>query len=209
MIIIARYLVDIELVVNKKSNSNQNVNSQTVPPTTQERLLAIPLDTIMLEKCLDVAINEYGFERAKRSSFESRAGIILTLLLTFSVFFIGNLSFLDIFELLQVLDPDTMLRVLIAEGILIMIFTFMCIKCAYYSWLIIKTKKYQNTNLDKFEPKFIMSKKIDGLPLLIKCYKEIIKEHREYNEKYATYIMTSMKNLVFTIFFGIVYLFLH
>ena len=108
-----------------------------------------------IDKCLDILQSEYIIERNKKTSFESRAGVILALIGTFCVFLLENVEISDIFALIEMpLTFQSLVK--IVSGILMYLCMLVSLEASLY---ILIAKKFMN-----FEVKSVNDELMAKLP---------------------------------------------
>lgn len=162
----------------------------------------IAISNTAIPEYLDVVKSEYEIERSKKQSFESRSGLLLTLLGAIAIFYFQSIKLSDIFILLS--KPLTfILLVKILSGCITygtFIFTFIS---------IIKTisaKKYDNFETEGINEQLLVENRINALARLIFTYREIIKQHRISNEKRAKWYIASLNSMLILLLSTILYI---
>lgn len=160
-----------------------------------------PEDTTVFD-CLEIVQKEYEIERAKRQSFETRAGIIITLLAAICVFMFEQINLIEIvcsFEL--PLTLHILLYDLSAAGV------YVCFGFAlYYAIKTIDVKVYNNFNVSAINEGFMGKPRLEGCIEITKSYRDIVIQHRQVNADSAKSLSNSFKCVIGVIVFLIIYI---
>ena len=182
--------------------SNQQKHSKNPSDSPRDRALnQVTPDSITLLDCLEILQNEYNVERNKRQSFETRAGIIITLLAAICVFMFERINLIKILS--QFEKPITM-HLLVTD--LSAIGVYMCFGLTlYYAIKTIEVKEYHNFNVSAINESFIGKPRLEGCILIIKNYRNIIIQHRQVNANSAKTLSRAFKCMIGIIICLIIY----
>ena len=178
-----------------KSNDITSSNENTNTPKIDINDTAIP-------EYLEVVKSEYEIERNKKQSFETRSGLLLTLLGAIMIFYFQSIKLTDIFILFS--KPLTFtLFVKILSGCSIygtFIFTFISIINTIFA------KKHDNFETNGINEQLLVEDRINAMTRLIFTYREIIKKHRISNEKRAKWYIASLHSMLILLLSTILYI---
>lgn len=173
-----------ELIMQANKNQNELSHSTIQPKGTAE----FDISNTAINEYFSVVTNEYQIERSKKQSFETRAGLLLTLLSAICIFYFQSIRLSDIISLMN--EPLTFLILTkISSGLIIyfsFIFTFIS---------IIKTlsaKRHNNFEIKNINENLLSENRTDAMARLIFTYRDIIIQHRISNEKRAKWYRTSL-----------------
>ena len=151
---------------------------------------------------LDVIKKEYEIERAKRQSFENRAGMIFTLLAAFSIFVFDKIK---IYNIIILMTPKMSFLDLLE--ILFGITAY--IAFGYTILKVIQTvdiKQYSNFDVNNITNVRMSEIKYKGVFSIAEAYREIIIQHRIVNQKNADSLKRGFVGLLITIISAILYI---
>ena len=141
-----------------------------------------------IDKCLDILQSEYIIERNKKTSFESRAGVILALIGTFCVFLLENVEISEISALIEMpLTFQSLVK--IVSGILMYLCLLVSLGASLY---ILVAKKFMNFEVKSVNDELMAKQREDALKELINAYRDIISHHRMVNKKVAIAFIVSI-----------------
>jgi len=164
--------------------------------------LKIDINNTAIPEYLEVVKSEYETERNKKQSFETRSGLLLTLLGAIMIFYFQSIKLTDIFILSS--KPLTFtLWVKIISGYSIyvtFIFTFIAIINT------ISAKKHDNFETNGINEQLLVEDRINAMTRLIFTYREIIKQHRISNEKRAKWYIASLLSMLLLLLSTILYI---
>lgn len=178
-----------------KSNDIMSSNEKT-------NTLKIDINNTAIPEYLEVVKSEYETERNKKQSFETRSGLLLTLLGAIMIFYFQSIKLTDIFILFS--KPLTFtLWVKIISGCSIygtFIFTFIAIINT------ISAKKHDNFETNGINEQLLVEDRINAMTRLIFTYREIIQQHRISNEKRAKWYIASLLSMLLLLLSTILYI---
>lgn len=204
--------------IGRQETNNDNSHEQNGNKKDSERLTSgsvlntnldvqLGYDNIPIEantaitEYLEVVKSEYDIERAKKESFESRAGIILALIGTLAVFVLEMVNLNDILSSFST-TITFWIFLKIVSGLLVyggFIFTVV------NAFLTISTKKHANFEVKNIDESLIKENRMTALARLIFVYKNIIIEHRELNENRAKAFKRSILGCIISIVALVIY----
>ena len=151
---------------------------------------------------MEIVTEEYQIERAKRQSFESRVGIIITILTALCVFVFDKIQIKDIVKLM-IQDQCSFFNLIqiIMGGVAYGGF----IIALLYALKIINVRKYSNFNVAAIKEGKMGKPVIEGCIELVNSYKKIILDHREENENKAKYLKRAYISIFVAIIAIIIY----
>lgn len=156
--------------------------------STKEAALKIPIDNTTILDCLDIMKHEYEIERNKRQSFETRSGLVITILAALCIFIFDRVSISDIFELMK--GPCTFIVLIkILSGVAIYISFILSL---YFVIKTINVKTYKNLNVSAIDECFMGKPRIEGALELVQAYRDIITQHRNINQTSANDLKASI-----------------
>lgn len=162
----------------------------------------INIDILAAQEYLDVIKNEYSFERNKKQSFETRAGLIITILGALCVFLFDKVQFKDIVYLIgKPLYISSFFKIL--SGV------FVYIGAAYTVAMLIKTvsiQRYKNYDIEAIEDKELVEDRLRGILKITVTYKDIIKQHRKINDSKAKSLDNAFRGLLVTLVSIVLYI---
>lgn len=187
-----------EIIVPK--NKSQIIENQTT--TQSQGVPEFNISDTAINEYFSVVTSEYQIERSKKQSFETRSGLLLTLLSAICIFYFQSIKFTDIISLCN--KPLTfLLFIKIISGILIylsFIFTFIS---------IIKTltaKKHDNFEVKGINERLLIEDRKNAMARLIFTYRDIIIQHRLSNKKRAIWYKSSLYSTFILLISTIIYL---
>lgn len=158
-------------------------------------------DTAIVEY-LDIVEREYEIERAKKQSFENRAGLVMALAGAICIFLFEKVQLTDIF-------------LLMIEGLTFLKLVKIIMGLGVYCWfiftmvMIIKTiniKKHRNFEVKNIDETLLGESRIVALCKIIFTYRDIILQHRKMNKKRAKVFRYSLYGISGTLFCVIFYI---
>lgn len=180
------------------------------PTATQSILLShnqaqfISTENTAIVEYLDVVKTEYQIERDKKQNFDTRAGLIITLLGAICIFLFEKINLKDIFSPILTQTPLTFILLLKILSGLIVYFGF-----GYTVLMTIKTiniKSQHNFEVKNINESLLVEQRLVGLCKIISTYRDIILQHRELNEKRAKAFKNSIYGISVTLFSIIIYI---
>lgn len=188
---------------NYKNDTNQNYNIQngeensmnntspegnSVNIESQNNTSSFQLEDTAIPEYLEIMKNEYEIERNKKQSFESRSGLLLTLLSAICIFYFQNIKIADIINLFsQALTFILLLKIIV--GCLVyfsFFFTFLAIIKT------LRSKKHFNFEIKNINESLLAESRKDALARLIFTYRNIIVQHRSLNETRSNWYLASL-----------------
>ena len=189
----------IKNILQKEDNAmEKDVREKDIVNEEKEQVLStIKIENTCIKEYLEIVKEEYQIERAKRQSFESRVGIIITILTALCVFVFDKIQIKDIVKLM-IQDQCSFFNLIqiITGGVAYGGF-IIALLCALK---IINVRKYSNFNVAAIKEGKMGKPVIEGCIELVNSYKKIILDHREENENKAKY----MKRAYISIFVAII-----
>lgn len=168
----------------EKEMENIDINVNTIEktePLPVKGTVEVDVDDTAIKEYFEIVNIEYQNERNKKQSFESRAGLLLTLLSAICIFYFQSIKIKDVVLLFnQTLTFALLIKII--SGIMIyvlFVLTFIAIIKT------IATKRHNNFDVNNINEALLAEKKMDALARLIFTYCTIIKQHREINESRA------------------------
>lgn len=171
----------------------------------KEIWLNTPADTLMLEPSFDIALSEYAIERGKKSSFETRACLVLTLLCSLLLFIFAESPFSPLLATLNREKNQVEFLGFLFQMLFFSAFVLSWLCGFYHTWKVLKIKKYQNISMQLLGEEYIAAKKMVAMPDLIHSYKRLIESHRKENEENAKSLRRAMEGLCASFFAIILY----
>lgn len=170
--------------------SGTGVKEQKNEPalSVEDQILGIPIDETSALDCLDVIKQEYERERNKRQSFETRAGLIITILAALCIFIFDRVNISDIIHLMT--GPCSFLvfaRILSGWTIYISF-----ILSLYFVVKTVKVKEYCNLDVLAINEYFMGKPRIQGVIELTNAYRKITTQHRSVNNINAQSLQRSI-----------------
>lgn len=138
-------------------------------------------DKTAIIEYFEVVRAEYEIERGKKSSLETRAGLIMGLLGVLSIFLFEHIKIKDIIILMKQ-SINFFLLIKIISGISVYISFFITL---IFVFKIIISKKHPNFEVGNIDEEMLREKRIDALAKIIFTYRDVISMHREINENRA------------------------
>lgn len=142
------------------------------------------IDECSINEFLEIIKKEYENERAKKQSFETRAGFIITFVSAIFAFVMDKVKFNDI---QQIINKPIYFLGLIKIIIFILIYIIFC-WTLYASIKVIYTKEHKVFEVEKIKATELGMRKFKGLLKIVELYKVIIKDHREKNNIRAKFL---------------------
>ncbi len=168
----------IDESVNSNINTTESINN--INPSINE---GIQTEQTAIPELLDILRSEYEIERDKKQSFETRTGLLITLLGVTFIFCFDKISFND---LINLFDQDLNFYLLIE--ICCGVFFFISSALAIYNIVkTLKTDSHYNYNLEMTTTQYLSEARLDALLRNIEHYREIVEQHRDRNEMRAKY----------------------
>ena len=170
--------------MKKKINvtNKQNVKSENNTPS---------IEKMPILEYLEVVKSEYNNERQKKCSFESRAGISIAFTGTLCAFLLDEIKISDIIRIINI--PMTFIDLLkIASGLLVYLSLLISM---FYLIKTIRTSQHSNFETNRIDETLLAENKRDGITRIIFTYRDVIKQHREANEKRAKYYQVSLYSI--------------
>lgn len=176
--------------------TTNEASSNEQPFTPQKNI-----DETAIPEYLEVVKSEYQIERNKKQSFETRSGLLLTLLGAMSIFYFQSVKLTDIIHLFS--QPLTFM-------LLMKILAGCCMYGAFvFSYIaILKTisaRRHDNFETNGINEKLLLEDRLNALTRIIFTYREIIAQHRLSNEKRAKWYISSLKSTLVLLLSTIIY----
>lgn len=184
-------------MMEKETNEKNAVNIER-----EQVLSTIKIEQTCIKEYLEIVKEEYQIERGKRQSFESRAGIIITILTALCAFVFEKIKIKNIIELMMQKQCSFLNLLQIITGI-VAYGAFMI--ALLYALKTINVRKYSNFNVAAIKEERIAKPVIAGCIELINNYKTIILDHRKENEKKAKYLKKAYISIFVSIIAIIIY----
>jgi len=195
-------IIQIESAEENIMSKNKYTHSEDPITNQPQEIAEINISDTAINEYFNVVTTEYQIERSKKLSFETRSGLLLTLLSAICIFYFQSFKFTDIIALCS--KPLTfLLFIKIISGILIylsFIFTFIS---------IIKTlaaKKHDNFEVKGINERLLIEDRKNAMARLIFTYRDIIIQHRLSNEKRAIWYKSSLYSTFILLISTIIYL---
>lgn len=168
----------------------EGAGEQKNKPTlsVKDQILRIPIDKTSALDCLDVMKQEYERERSKRQSFETRAGLIITILAALCIFIFDRVNISDIIHLMTA-PCSFFVFVKILSGWTIYISFILSL---YFVVKTVKVKKYSNLDILAINEYFMGKPRIHGVIELANAYRKITTQHRSVNSINAQSLQRSI-----------------
>lgn len=182
----------------------EGAGEQKNEPTlsVKDQILRIPIDKTSALDCLDVMKQEYERERSKRQSFETRAGLIITILAALCIFIFDRVNISDIIHLMTA-PCSFFVFVKILSGWTIYISFILSL---YFVVKTVKVKKYSNLDIIAINEYFMGKPRIHGVIELANAYRKITTQHRSVNSINAQSLQRSIFWVSIAIFAIIIYI---
>lgn len=194
----------IKNILQKEDNAmEKDVREKDIVNEEKEQVLStIRIENTCIKEYLEIVKEEYQIERAKRQSFESRVGIIITILTALCVFVFDKIQIKDIVKLM-IQDQCSFFNLIqiITGGVAYGGF----IIALLYALKIINVRKYSNFNVAAIKEGKMGKPVIEGCIELVNSYKKIILDHREENENKAKYLKRAYISIFVAIIAIIIY----
>lgn len=144
-------------------------------------LSQVCIENTCILDCLEVVQNEYDIERNKRQSFETRSGIVVTILAALCIFVFEKVNIPEILTLLT--EPCTFLLALkILSGVAVYLGFIVSLVFAIKT---VNVKEFDNFDVTQIKESLMGTPRIEGVIRLTMAYREIIIQHRNVNKKNA------------------------
>lgn len=186
----------------QESNIMEEDKNNAVDVEREMVLKNVKIENTCIKEYLEIMKEEYQIERSKRQSFESRAGIIITILTALCVFVFNKIRIKDIIMLMGKNQCSFLELIQIVTGITSYAGFIIAL---FYVLKTINVRNYKNFNVVAVNEGLMGKPVIEGCIKLVKTYKEIIIDHREENEKKAQYLKRAYTSIFVTIVSIIVY----
>lgn len=161
----------------------------------------VNVEETAIQEYLDIVKSEYGFERERKQSIETRASAILALLGAICLFYLQNIDIKTTFSLMSLpLTFEALIK--IVSGLTMIgafIFTFVAILKT------LSAKEYDRFEVKNLNIEFLIQNREDGILKAIDAYKKVIIQNRELNENKSKYYSKSLYGALFLIVSTIVY----
>lgn len=152
-----------------------------------ENALTEASDTAIAEY-FDLVKCEYEIERAKKQSFENRAGLILALLGAVCIFLLEQIKIGEVLGLITA-TINFLILIKIVSGI-----------CAYIGFIYtiamtirtIAVQKHDNFEVKSINEDLLTEQRIGALCRIIFTYRDVIVQHRQKNEERAIAFQKSL-----------------
>lgn len=162
----------------------KNVSTLSV----EDQVLRIPIDETSALDCLDVMKQEYERERSKRQSFETRAGLIITILAALCIFIFDRVNISDIIHLMTVPCSFLIFARILSGGTIYISF----ILSLYFVVKTVKVKEYCDLDVLAINEYFMGRPRIQGVIELTNAYRKITAQHRSVNNINAQSLQRSI-----------------
>lgn len=184
--------------VKKLSNSP----TQASNANSQSQYNVIDIENTAMPEYLEVVKSEYEIERNKKQSFETRSGLLLTLLGAVLVFYFQSVKLSNIIALFsQPLTFIILLKILSGCSIYgLFLFTLISILQT------LSAKKHDNFETKGINEQLLSENRKDALARLIFTYRDIISQHRMSNEKRAKWYIASLRSVLLLLLSTIIYI---
>lgn len=195
---------DVSPSKDKPENASEDVplskgESEDDP---QKQSMKVPVGDTSLLDSLEVLKQEYQAERNKRQSFETRAGLIITVLAALCAFVFKQIKITGILALAQA--PMTFFALLkILAGV------FAYISFIGTLWCVFKTIRVRDTlviSTELFDSHFLGQPRLTGVWDLVDEYIKFVDQHREMNDNRATALQHSFYWICGTIVSVMIYI---
>lgn len=195
---------EIKSILQREDDVMENeVNEKNITNIEKEKVLStVKIENTCIREYLEIVKEEYQIERGKRQSFESRAGIIITILTALCIFMFDKIQMSNIIGLMaqeqcSFFDFLQIITGVVAYG------GFMV--ALLYALKTITIRKYSNFNVAAIREERMAKPVIEGCIELVNSYKSIIINHRDENEKSAKYLKKSYISIFVSIIAIIIY----
>lgn len=172
-----------------------------IPSDEKTNTPKIEINDTAIPEYLEVVKSEYEIERNKKQSFETRSGLLLTLLGAIMIFYFQSIKLTDIFVLFS--KPLTfILLIKILSGCSIygtFIFTLIAIIQT------ITAKKHDNFETNGITEQLLKEDRVNAMTRLIFTYREIIRQHRISNQNRANWYIASLRSMLILLLSTIIY----
>lgn len=177
------------------SSLNSNLNLQSDANNIPKEA-----DTAITEY-LEVVKSEYDIERAKKESFENRAGIVLALIGTLAIFVLEVVKLNEILSLFSTTLTFWIFLKIVSGLSVYGGFVFTVVNVFH----TISTKQHPNFEVKSIDESLLQENRMNALARLILTYKNIIIEHRELNENRAKTFKKSLLGCIISIIALVIY----
>lgn len=178
-------------------------NEKDVTNTVKEQVLStVKIENTCIKEYLEIVKEEYQIERGKRQSFESRAGIIITILTALCIFMFDKIQISNIIGLMVQEQCSFFDFLQIITGVVAYVGFIVAL---LYALKTITIRKYSNFNVAAIKEEKMAKPVIEGCIELVNSYKNIIIAHREENEKSAKYLKKAYISIFVSIIAIIIY----
>ena len=182
-----------------EDQDDSRVNNESQP---QPQLQVPRIEDTAIVEYLDIVRSEYEIERAKKQSFEDRAGLVMALAGALCIFLFEKVQLTDVSSLMMgVLTFFSLVKIITGCGVYLgfMFTMIMLIKT-------ISVKKHSSFEVKNINDLLLGESRIVALCKIIFTYRDIILQHREMNEKRAREFRYSLYGISGTLFFVIIYI---
>lgn len=162
-----------EFILGTGIKEQKNVSTLSV----EDQILRIPIDETSALDCLDVVKQEYERELSKRQSFETRAGLIITILAALCIFIFDRVNISDIIYLMTAPCSFLIFARILSGGTIYISF----ILSLYFVVKTVKVKEYCNLDVLAINEYFMGKPRIQGVIELTNAYRKITTQHRSVN----------------------------
>lgn len=172
------------------SDLDKNTTGQKNEPTSgaKDQILRIPIDETSALDCLDVMKQEYERERSKRQSFETRAGLIITILAALCIFIFDRVNISDMLHLMTAPCSFFVFAKILSGWTVYASFVL----SLYFVVKTVKVKEYSNLNILAINEYFMGKPRIQGVIELTNAYRKITTQHRSVNSINAQSLQRSI-----------------
>lgn len=155
-------------------------------------------ESTAISEYLDVVRNEYEIELQKKSSFESRAGIIIAFIGTICVFLFDKIDLTKVAILLH--EPLSFISLFKLISLFLIYFS---IVAAFLSSIkTISIRKFENFEVKGIDTELLSESRSSGCARIIFTYKSIIIDCRKNNHQKAKHYRNSLI-FIFILFLSI------
>lgn len=156
--------------------------------SVEDQILRIPIDETSALDCLDVMKQEYERERSKRQSFETRAGLIITILAALCIFIFDRVNISYIIHLMTAPCSFLIFARILSGGTIYISF----ILSLHFVVKTVKVKEYCNLDVLAINEYFMGKPRIQGVIELTNAYRKITAQHRSVNNINAQFLQRSI-----------------
>ena len=184
------------------SSTNTQSKESAIKNETTHSPEFIEISETAIPEYLEVVKKEYEIERGKKQSFESRAGLIITVIAAISVFLFERVKFSELTDLMS--SPLTFyILVKIVAGIAVYLGFILTVIMIFRT---VSVKEHDNFEVKSIDEELLRENRIEAICRLIFTYRNIIVQHRTVNGKRATSYKNALYGIVSTIFCVIIYI---